>query len=376
MKKFKKIVKRVLLSIAILIVSLTIAYFTFVNFYPTFGGDVSDERKAQYQTSKQFKDGIFVNVKDVPKDPSFSEMLTISRKFFFEDVENGRPYADLKVEKIDSITLAAHHEGTRLIWFGHSSFLLQIDKKNILIDPMFSDVPAPHPWLGGKRFNKELPIEIENLPKIDAIVISHDHYDHLDYESIKKLQSKVEAYYVPLGVGVHLEAWGTDSTKIKEMDWWQEATFKNLELVCTPAQHFSGRKLDNGQSTLWSSWVIKSDDTTIFFSGDGGYGPHFKKIGEQYGPFDFAMMECGQYNTMWPDIHMFPEETAQAGVDVRAKAMMPIHWGAFKLALHSWTDPIERVSEKAKELQIPLVTPKIGEFIVIDDVSKPNVVWW
>lgn len=221
-----------------------------------------------------------------------------------------------------------------------------------------------------------LPIAIEKLPKIDAVVISHDHYDHLDYESIKKLKTKVDAYFVPLGVGVHLEAWDIDSTKITEMDWWEEKTFENIQLVCAPAQHFSGRKFSNGQSTLWSSWIIKTDSTSIYFSGDGGYGTHFKEIGEKYGPFDFAMMECGQYNKMWPDIHMFPEETAQAGVDIQAKAIMPIHWGAFKLALHSWTDPIERVSKKAEELQIHLVAPEIGEPIVINALPKSNMVWW
>ncbi|MEW7281219.1 MBL fold metallo-hydrolase [Aquimarina sp. 2201CG1-2-11] len=365
-----------LLSILGLIGILVIAYFLFVNFYPSFGGDVNKERQALYQHSEQFKNGKFVNKKDVPKDPSFSDMLKISRKFFFEKVESGRPENELVVQKIDSTAIAAYDQGTRLIWFGHSSFLLQIEGQNILIDPMFGEVPAPHPWLGGKRFHKELPIEIAQLPKIDAVIISHDHYDHLDYESIKKLQHKVGAYYLPLGVGVHLEAWDIASDQISEMDWWQETTFKNLQLVCTPAQHFSGRKFDNGQSTLWASWVIKSDRTNLFFSGDSGYGPHFKQIGEQYGPFDFAMMECGQYNTMWPDIHMFPEETAQAGIDVQAKAMMPIHWGAFKLALHSWTDPIERVKKKAKELQLPLVTPQIGEPIVIDSLPKPNTVWW
>ncbi|WP_296322814.1 MBL fold metallo-hydrolase [Winogradskyella sp.] len=375
MKRLKKVLKRMLLSILGLIGILVIIYFLFVNFYPTFGGDVSKERQALYQKSKQFNGSKFVNKKNVPKDPSFSDILKISRKFFFETVENGRPEKELAIQKIDSTNIA-EYRNRRLIWFGHSAFLLQMDGKNILIDPMFGDVPAPHPWLGGKRFNKELPVEIEKLPKIDAIVISHDHYDHLDYESIKKLKDKVETYFVPLGVGVHLEAWDIDSTKINEMDWWEETTFKKIQLACTPAQHFSGRKFNNGQSTLWASWVIKSDNTSLFFSGDSGYGPHFKQIGEQYGPFDFAMMECGQYNKMWPDIHMFPEETAQAGVDVQAKTVMPIHWGAFKLAMHSWTDPIERVSKKAEELKIPLATPQVGEPILIDSLPKPNSVWW
>ena len=366
-----------LLIIALLIVLLVLIYLAFVNFYPSFGGNVDKERQAKYKSSQQFNDGKFFNTKkEIPEDASFSKMLSIGRKFFFEKVENGRPKESLKVQQIDSVQVASNDRMGRLIWFGHSAFVLQLDGKNILIDPMFGDVPAPHPLLGAKRFSNELPIAIEKLPKIDAVVISHDHYDHLDYESIKKLRSKVVTYFVPLGVGVHLEAWDIDSSKITEMDWWEETTFKSIQLVCTPAQHFSGRKFSNGQSTLWSSWVIKSDSTALYFSGDSGYAAHFKEIGEKYGPFDFAMMECGQYNKMWPDIHMFPEETAQAGVDVQAKAIMPIHWGAFKLALHSWTDPIERVSKKAEELQIPLVTPRIGEPILIDELPKPNSIWW
>ena len=366
-----------LLSIILLITLLIVLYFAFVNFYPSFGGDVSEERQARYTASLQFSEGKFINTKkEIPEVASFSKMLSISRKFFFEKVENGRPEKDLEVQKIDSTLIANYQGDPRLIWFGHSAFLLQMDGKNILIDPMFGPVPAPHQWMGAKRFNLELPITIEALPKIDAVIISHDHYDHLDYASIKMLRNKVDAYFVPLGVGVHLEAWDIDSAKITEMDWWEETTYKEIRLACTPAQHFSGRKFTNGQSTLWSSWVIKTGSTALFFSGDSGYAPHFKHIGERYGPFDFAMMECGQYNKMWPDIHMFPEETAQAGVDVKAKALMPIHWGAFKLALHSWTDPIERVSKKASALQIPLVTPKIGEPILIEQLPKPNSTWW
>ncbi|MEM8508696.1 MAG: MBL fold metallo-hydrolase [Bacteroidota bacterium] len=377
MKQLKKIVTRMLLSIVILIASLVLIYLAFVNFYPSFGGDVNKERQVLYETSQQFSEGKFMNTKrEVPEAMRFSKMLSVSRKFFFEKVENGRPKKDLEVQKIDSIALADHSGGTRLIWFGHSAFLLQMKGKNILIDPMLGPVPAPHPWMGSRRFNLDVPIAVKKLPKIDAVVISHDHYDHLDYDSIKKLKDKVDAYFVPLGVGVHLEAWGVDANNITEMDWWEETTFKSIQLVCTPAQHFSGRKFTNGQSTLWSSWVITSDSTSLYFSGDGGYGPHFKQIGERYGPFDFAMMECGQYNKMWPDIHMFPEETAQAGIDVQAKTLMPIHWGAFKLALHSWTDPIERVSKKAQELQLPLVAPQIGEPIVIDELPKPTTIWW
>ena len=366
-----------LLFLTIIIAVLIFSYLAFVNFYPSFGGDVSQDRKVLYQSSTQYSDGKFVNTKiGVPADASFSEMLNIARKMLFQNVENGRPQNDLKVQKIDSVDIASYSGGARLVWFGHSAFLLQMDGKNILIDPMFSNVPAPHHWFGTSRFNKELPIAIKKLPKIDAVLISHDHYDHLDYGTIKQLKSKVESYIVPLGVGVHLEAWGIASAKITELDWWQEVIFKGIKLACTPAQHFSGRKFTNSQSTLWSSWIITSKSTNLYFSGDGGYGSHFKEIGEKYGPFDLALLEYGQYNKMWPDIHMFPEETAQAGVDVQAEAIMPIHWGAFKLALHSWTDPIERVIEKSEELNIPVIVPEIGAPIQIGSPKKSNTSWW
>ncbi|WP_431121094.1 MBL fold metallo-hydrolase [Flagellimonas flava] len=377
MKKLIKILKRMLLSIGILIALLVVAYLAFVNFYPSFGGDVSEERQKQYAYSPQFKDGTFKNTKDVPKEASFGEMLSIARKFFFQKVENGRPEMEPPLHKVDSLEIVSQTRGTQLIWFGHSAFLLQMSGKNILIDPMLGAVPAPHPLLGANRFNKELPIAIEKLPKIDAVLISHDHYDHLDYESIKKLKDKVDRFYVPLGVGVHLEAWGVAKDKIEELDWWKETSLDGLDFVCTPAQHFSGRKMNNGQSTLWASWVIKSETERIFFSGDSGYSTHFKEIGEAYGPFDFAMLECGQYNKMWPDIHMFPEETAQAGIDLRAATIMPIHWGGFKLALHSWTDPIERVTKKAKSLGIPLIAPEIGSMIELDLIKNQEVKqWW
>ncbi len=188
---------------------------------------------------------------------------------------------------------------------------------------MFGNVPTPHPMLGGNSFSRALPIEIEKLSSIDAVLLSHDHYDHLDYGSVTKLKDKVKMFYAPLGVGVHLQEWGVEKERIVELDCWQEVTL-DLVFKCTPAQHFSGRGLIRNGS-LWSSWIINSGKENIFFSGDSGYGPHFKEIGDKYGPFDFAMMECGQYNEMRPDIHMFPEQTAQASLDIKAGRFMPIH---------------------------------------------------
>ncbi len=360
------------LSVIGLIVIVTLL---FVNLSPEFGGTATKAQKMSYQKSTNYKEGKFVNKNPVQLDMSARDMGKTLLEFF-RPQKSTTPKEDIAVKKIDSAAFSQYQGATRLVWFGHSTFLLQMNQKTILIDPMFGKVPAPHPYLGANRFSKELPLEVEKIPKVDAVVLSHDHYDHLDYGSIRKLKNKVAFFYTPLGVGVHLEAWGIERERIIELDWWQEISLEDLTFICTPAQHFSGRGLNDRANTLWSSWVIKSEEERIFFSGDSGYAEHFKEIGDAYGPFDLAMMECGQYNEKWSDIHMFPEETAQAGIDVRAKKILPIHWGAFKLAMHSWTDPIERVSKKAKALNLPLIAPRIGEVVLLDSKQAQNTKWW
>lgn len=376
MAALKKIVRKMLIGTGVLLLICVMAIVLFINFYPSFGGDLSKELAGVYTKSPNFKEGKFINTKEhIPEKMGFGKMLSVSRKFFFSKVPNGMPKSDISVKKVIPETVTNYQGEARLLWFGHSAFLLQTGSKNILIDPMLGKVAAPHEWLGSKRFNSHIPLSIEAMPTIDAVLISHDHYDHLDYPSIKSLASKVKIFYVPLGVGIHLKTWGIEANRIVELDWWEEARLDGITFACTPAQHFSGRKFSNGQSTLWGSWVVHSKGFRLFFSGDSGYGPHFTKIGETYGPFDLALMECGQYNEMWPDIHMFPEETVQAGLDVRAAKIIPIHWGGFKLALHSWIDPIERVLDKGKELGLPIVTPQIGEFVSLKG-PKETSQWW
>lgn len=354
---------------------LLIGGFLFLHFSPEFGGKASEKQRLLYAKSDHFEKGKFVNNGNINMDMSGGDMLKAIAGMV-KPIPHSVPDENIETLKIDSLDIVQYGPKTRLIWFGHSAFLLQISNKIILIDPMFGNVPAPHPMLGTKRFSNELPIEIEKIPSIDAVFITHDHYDHLDYGSIQKLKDKVKTFYTPLGVGAHLEAWGVDKAAIVELDWWQEADFEDLTIRCTPAQHFSGRGISDRAQTLWCSWIIQSPTENLFFSGDSGYGPHFKEIGEKYGPFDLALMECGQYNELWPTVHMFPEETAMAGVDVNAKTIMPIHWGAFKLSRHTWTDPVERVTQKAAELGIGLITPRIGETIVLGSLvmSEPN--WW
>lgn len=375
MKRLIKITRKMVITIIIIVVSIAVIGGLFIKMSPQFGGEINKEQEMIYLKSENYKSGKFINKTEVNLDMSLKD-IGKSLAGYIRPIANTIPNKNLQVDRIDSLNIVKHKGSTRMIWFGHSTFLVQMDNTNILIDPMFGTVPAPHPWLGNNRFSKDLPIEVGKLPKIDAVLISHDHYDHLDYGSISKLKNKVEMFYTPLGVGAHLKEWGIEKERIVELDWWQEATFKNLSFICTPAQHFSGRGLTDRARTLWSSWVIQSQTENIFFSGDSGYGSHFKEIGEKYGPFDFAMMECGQYNEMWSDIHMFPEETVQAGLDVKAKQIMPIHWGAFKLAMHSWTDPVERIIKEAEELNVDLLIPRIGEEIFINKEVKQDSKWW
>ncbi|MDO1512587.1 MBL fold metallo-hydrolase [Maribacter confluentis] len=375
MLNLKKLVKKMALVILVIVGLIVLSVFLFVTNSPQFGGKMTKEQKERYVVSPNYKDGKFVNVNGADVNLGFGDMMKSLKGYFFP-LPKTIPEHNISVEAIDSVAIADYVGPTRLIWFGHSTFLLQSATKNILIDPMFGEVPAPNSMLGTSRFSKKLPIEIDQLPSIDAVVFSHDHYDHLDYGSVLLLKDKVNKFITPLGLGVHLTEWGVEQKDIVELDWWNTTNYLGMEFICTPAQHFSGRGISDRGNTLWSSWVINLGNEKIFFSGDSGYGSHFQEIGDKFGPFDFAMMECGQYNELWKAIHMMPEETAQASIDVRAKRMMPIHWGAFKLAMHPWTEPIERVSVKAKELGVDMIAPKIGQPIYLDKPLAINEQWW
>ena len=372
----KKIFKMIGLSIAAFILLIIIIVTLFLNFSPQFGKGANEEQKIVYAKSGHYENGKFNNDK-----PSLPGMLEFNYWKMIKEMINGspnrQPNENILVEKIDSTNIENHHTDiTQLTWFGHSAFLLEMDGLKILIDPMLGESPAPHPYLGPKRYSKELPIEIEKLPFIDVIILSHDHYDHLDYESIQKLKGKVGQYYAPLGVGNHLIEWGIEKEKVHELNWWDSINFSGIELVCCPARHFSGRGLLDRATTLWCSWVITGKKDNIYFSGDSGYDTHFKEIGDKYGPFDISMMECGQYNEDWKLIHMMPEEAVQASIDLKSNLILPIHWGAFTLAFHDWTDPVERITKEANKLNVPITTPKIGEPVIIGDSNYPTSVWW
>jgi len=369
----RKIFKMIGIFIAAIIGLLTIIATLFLNISPQFGTGASKAQKMVYAKSGHYENGKFVNRIPTVMHLRYWKMM----KELFKSSPNRRPKENIVVEKIDSTAIENHNPGiTQLTWFGHSTFLLEMDGKKILIDPMFGEAPAPHPLLGPKRYSKELPIEIEKLPYIDAIILSHDHYDHLDYQSIQKLKGKVGQYYTSLGVGNHLLGWGIAKDKVHQLNWWESIDFDGIELICSPARHFSGRGLFDRAATLWCSWIITGKKDKIYFSGDSGYDIHFKEIGEKYGPFDIALMECGQYNEDWKDFHLMPEETIQASIDLKSKLVLPIHWGAFTLAFHDWTDPVERATKKANELNMPITTPKIGEPVIVGNTSFPSEEWW
>ncbi|MGO4694583.1 MBL fold metallo-hydrolase [Paenibacillus sp. 2TAB26] len=362
-----------LIFVSIIAVVIVVVYLV-LQYYPAFGAAQSKERRQQLSRSNQYGRKKFINAIPTAMDTTTSEKLKLLVQFM-KGNKMTRPSKALVVESMSEGYGAGQHQ-PKLTWFGHSAALLAIDGKTLLLDPMFGKAPSPFPFIGGKRFSDKLPFEMEQLPMIDAVLISHDHYDHLDYGSIVKLKDKVRRFIVPLGVAPHLVRWGVDPSLIEEHDWWDEFSYEGIQLACTPARHFSGRSLTDRDATLWCSWVIHGREARIFFSGDSGYGPHFKEIGDKYGPFDLTLMECGQYDERWAAIHMMPEETVQAHLDVRGKIMIPIHWGAFTLAMHDWTDPVERAVKAAKEMKTRISTPKIGETVLLQAAEYPSSAWW
>jgi L-ascorbate metabolism protein UlaG (beta-lactamase superfamily) len=348
----------------------------FLNFYPSIGGSQSNEKIEVFTQSGHYEKGNFINQISTSMNMGFGKFMTIL-KDWIAGVPNQTPEKPLPVLPVDSMTIETKTDSlVRVTWFGHSAFLLEMEGKNILLDPVLGDYTGPHPWLGPGRFSNGIPIEIEKLPHFDAVIYSHDHYDHLDYQSVLQLKDKVSKFYVPLGVGSHLEAWRVEKDKIHELNWWDEIIVDDLQFICAPARHFSGRGIFDRNSSLWASWIIKSEKFKIYFSGDSGYGPHFREIGKKYGPFDFAMLECGQYDRRWESVHMLPEQTAQAALDLDTKIAMPIHWGSFVLALHSWKDPVERLTKKAHELNVNVITPKIGEQFLLNETIIEDNNWW
>ncbi|MEG3641291.1 MBL fold metallo-hydrolase [Magnetococcus sp. PR-3] len=322
--------------------------------------------------TSRYEDGQFMNTIPTPQGLEKGHFWSTLYQWIF--TRPGRPPTQpIPVHKLS--TLKVDDGRSHITWMGHSTLLLEMDGQTVLMDPVFSNHASPFAWLPPKSFFPELPITLDTVEHINIVVISHDHYDHLDMQSIKKLGPKVDHFVVPLGVGAHLQRWGVPEQKIIERDWWQETTLGPLTLTATPARHFSGRSLTGGNQTLWASWAIRGQSENIFFSGDSGYFPGFKEIGDRLGPFDLTMLECGAYNPGWPNVHMFPEQTAQAHQDLRGEALLPIHWGRFNLSLHTWNEPIERLKKAASLKDLQIITPMIGQRFTLTE-AYPTTSWW
>lgn len=329
---------------------------------------------AEAKRSPNYDGGVFVN-----REPASPLQLSRADQFaLVRDVLAGgqqqRPSREIPLVRPALDTAPADLAVT---WYGHSSALIEVDGYRVLADPVWSQRCSPSRVIGPQRLHP-VPAELDELPAIDAVIISHDHYDHLDIDTIKALARTQRAkFYVPLGIGAHLRTWGLPPERIVELDWDEGADLGSIRLVCTPARHFSGRFLTRNV-TLWSSWAVIGPRHRVFFGGDTGYTAGFTGIGDAYGPFDLTLMPIGAYHPGWPDIHMNPEEAVRAHRDVTDTGLLvPIHWATFRLAPHPWSEPVERMLRAAAAEGVPVATPKPGQLVSPSSVDPPqNQTWW
>ncbi len=321
--------------------------------------------------SPNFKAGAFRNLSEtsvMAEDASYRKMFWD----FFNKPADSSPAEPLPTIKTNLQNL--NSSNPLIIWFGHSSYLIHCNGLNILVDPVFDRSASPLPFLV-KAFPGTNIYETADLPPIHYLVITHNHYDHLNKSTIIAMAPALKKVIAPLGLFRQLNKWGIDKAAITELDWWEDHELEDhVRISATPARHFSGRGIKRGGS-LWNSYWLSLFGKSIYIGGDSGYDTHFRAIRERYGAADLSILECGQYNTAWPHIHMMPEEVVQAHLDLGAKALLPVHWGKFALAYHGWKEPVNRVTEAAKKAGILITTPLIGEPLIIDNIY-PSVRWW
>lgn len=335
-------------------------------FLPALGG-VPDT--AQLARSSRYRGGAFHNsasARWVPPGTRDGLLREIVRR-----AKHRHPSGDVPV--IRDVPDAAT-SGLHITWFGHASSLIELDGARLLLDPVFSDRVSPLPGVGPRRMHP-VPRELADLPELDAVIVSHDHYDHLDMATVRKLaHSRSMPFVVPLGVATHLRHWGIPGDRIIELDWNESFEVAGVTIMAAAAQHFSGRALTRN-NTLWASWVLAGASHRVFYTGDSGYFDGYADVGARYGPFDATLVQIGAYNAAWPDIHMTPEEGVAAHSDVRGDVLIPVHWATFNLALHPWSEPADRVWAEAKAMGVALAVPRPGERI--DVAALPAVdSWW
>ncbi|MBK0393951.1 MBL fold metallo-hydrolase [Ramlibacter algicola] len=342
---------------------------------PPFGAPMEGARLARAQANPQWRDGRFVNLE--PETPTSLASMGdyLVRQFSGDEVRE--PPKPLPIVAVDKAALAAPPaaSGLRAFWLGHASTFVEIDGQRLLLDPVFADVVSPLP-VGPHRFH-EPPIALADLPKIDAVLVSHDHYDHLDMDTVQFLAQRGTRFFVPLGIGAHLQRWGVPPAQIAELEWWQESRLGEVRIVSTPTRHYSGRGINDRSATLWTSWSVVGPQHRFFYSGDTGYAKVFQEIGSRFGPFDMAFVKIGAYGPgqSWTDIHMTPEQAVQVHRDVRGKRMVPVHWATFNLAYHDWDEPIRRTGAAASKAGVELATPQLGEWVDVGQ-PPPTVRWW
>lgn len=358
----------ILLSLALL---LAVSIYFYIRL-PKFGKAPSGKRLERLQQSPNYKEGKFQNFHYTPDLTKGYSMPGILFDMLFKNHPRRKPIDSIPSIKTDLVNLPI--DSNVLVWFGHSSYFMQIEGKRFLVDPVFSGNASPLPGTT-KSFKGADIYSVADLPNIDYLVISHDHYDHLDYETIIALKEKVGKVVCGLGVGEHFEYWGYAPEKLIEKDWHEEIDLGDgFVLNTVPGRHFSGRGF-NRNNTLWTSYVLETSKSKIFIGGDSGYDTHFKEIGNKFGPIDLAILENGQYNVAWQAIHTLPHETVQAAKDLKAKRFFPVHSSKFMLAMHQWDDPLNDVS-KINNGAIPMITPMIGEVVNLNDEHQKFKQWW
>ena len=361
--------------VLIILLVMTVGSVLFLRNWPPFGGTVSGERLKMVQASSHYHDGEFVNTSRHPPLES-GDVWDYFIEQFFGDQTRVPPSA-IPISAVPLASIQAElFTGLRAIWLGHSSVYMELDGFRLLVDPVFSDYASPFKGIGPRRTHPP-PIALVDLPRIDVVMISHDHYDHLDMRTIQHLSSKGTQFLVPLGVGAHLDEWEIPESQITELDWWESTEIAGLTIICTPAQHYSSRGIFDYKETLWSSWSVIGPEHRVFYSGDSGFSNHFQSIGHKLGPFDLSIMKIGQYGpgASWIYSHMNPEDAVEAHLAVRARRMFPVSWATFNIAFHDWDEPIRRAVQAAKENNVDLVSPRVGDVVV---AGKPfsSYPWW
>jgi L-ascorbate metabolism protein UlaG (beta-lactamase superfamily) len=360
-----------MLIFLIIVLTLVIAVYVFMQ-QSKFGKAPAGERLRQIKNSPNYKAGKFKNLSETPSLTEGASFFSVLHAFIFNRNKLSQPPAVLPSKKTDLLSL--HPDKDVIVWFGHSSYFMQVDGKRILVDPVFSGNASPLRFTT-KSFKGADVYSAADMPAIDYLFISHDHWDHLDYTTVLELKPKIKKIITGLGTGAHLEHWGFDKKMIIEKDWNEEVILDNGFVVNTvPARHFSGRGFKR-QQALWMSFVLQTPRMKVFLGGDSGYDTHFADIGKRFGPFDLAILECGQYNKSWKYIHMMPEELILAGEDLKAKKIMPVHWAKFELAMHDWDDPIRRVVVEAGRKNFPVIHPMIGEETDLQNMQT-GIDWW